>query len=240
MIIPAHNERDLLEGTVDNVVRVLERSGIREYTVIIAEDGSTDGSDVICMKLSRKYPKVTCLHSKYRLGKGGAITNSVRTFPNTGIMVHLDVDLSVSPEYIPIAIKLIIDTGCDSVICSRFLPDSVVKRSLHRQILSVGYNLLVNALFHTRITDHQCGFKAFNLGTTRDSLLEAQNSGWFWDTEILIRLKRKGLKVCELPVVWNESERDSRLNLKRDIIEMFISLIRFRFGTPKTCQKRKS
>ncbi|CAD5244041.1 glycosyltransferase [Thermococcus camini] len=239
VIIPAYNEQDFLENAVDSVIRVLARSEISDYTILIAEDGSTDGSDVICMKLSRKYSRVLCIHSKRRLGKGGAIKRSIRNLPNTGIMIHLDVDLSVPPEYIPLAVKHITETGCDSVICSRLRPGSTVNRSLYRQILSIGYNLLVNVLFRTGITDHQCGFKAFNLETTRDSLLEAQDSGWFWDTEILVRLKRKGLKVCELPVVWNESERDSRLNLKRDIIEMFISLLRFRFGAPRF-SKRKS
>ena len=127
----------------------------------------------------------------------------------------------------PPAIRKILD-GYDIVIGSRWAKDSKVIRSATRKLLSLGYNVIMNTLFLTGIRDHQCGFKAFNLETTRDILLSTIDNKWFWDTEVLVRAKRAGLKIYEMPVEWIESPRDSKVSVWRDTTEMLMSAIKFR------------
>ena len=146
--------------------------------------------------------------------------------------MYLDADLSTHPRYIKPAIEKIVE-GYDIVIGSRWKKEAKVDRGLKRKFFSWGYNLFINILFNTGIKDHQCGFKVFNLNTCADVLISAQDDKWFWDTEVLIRAKWRGLKVYEMPVEWKESKRNSKVNVLKDTFEMGISAIRFRLKTLK-------
>jgi hypothetical protein len=77
---------------------------------------------------------------------------------------------------------------------------------------------MIRLLFNTHLSDHQCGFKAFN----RDKLLsiidEVEDIHWFWDTEVLVRGQRAGLRVTEFPVAWRTG-KTTTVRLK-DVFEM--------------------
>jgi len=152
----------------------------------------------------------------------------VSILPHEGIIVHIDADLSVSPRYIPLFVKKILAGKHDIVICSRLKSGAKVKRRVYRTFLTVGYNAIINMLFKDGIRDHQCGFKAFNLEKTRDIILNTIDSGWFWDTEVLVRAKRAGLNIYEMPVEWIESFRDSKVNIWKDATKMLLSALKLR------------
>ena len=59
---------------------------------------------------------------------------------------------------------------------------------------------------------------------------DVKDTHWFWDTEILVKAQRRGLKVYEFPVIWRESSRPSNVKLLKDIKDMGSKIIKLKFS----------
>lgn len=223
LVFPAYNEAEKLEKAVEETLKVLKELTC-SYEIIIAEDGSTDGTDKIASELSRKHPHVKHVHSDKRLGRGLALK---RAFTNSKgeILVFMDVDLATDIRHIETLVKSVKE-GYDIAIGSRMLPESQVKRTLSRKIASKMYNLTVRLLLFSKISDHQCGFKAFNRKAFLPILEETKSTHWFWDTEILVRASRRGYKIKEIPVKW-KSGKDTKVHLFKDSLIMGWQALKF-------------
>lgn len=222
IIVPVHNERKILEKSVKKISgKIREITG--DYEIILAEDGSTDGTHELARALSKKDRKIVHLHSDQRLGKGRAVTSAIGVSKGD-IIVMMDIDLSARLGYLKQLIKAVQD-GADVSIGSRLIKGSHVKRSFLRSIASRIYNLLVRLFFGLSVLDHQCGFKAFKKISTRRILREVTSKGWFWDTELLVRAQRGGCKIVELPIEWEEC-RTSKIKLMSDSLMMTRALLK--------------
>jgi len=212
LILPAYNEAGDLERAVRAALDEL-RMITSSFEVIVAEDGSTDGTAEIAKRLAGEHPEVLHLHSAERLGRGGALNRAFKE-ARGGIIAFMDVDLATDIHRLGELIDAI-RCGADIAIGSRLLPDSRVKRSARRSLTSLAYNTLIRTLFNTPVHDHQCGFKAFNRASLMGFIDEVEDRHWFWDTEVLIRGTRRGLRVVEIPVDWSEA-RGTKVKLLRD------------------------
>lgn len=232
VILPIYNEVNMLKKAITEIIRTFGNSGY-ELVLILAEDASTDGSYEQCQDYSRRYKNIIHIHSEKKKGRGDALKRAIlfvkqKLGDQCEVVGYLDTDLSTPPDFIIPAVEKILNEKYDIVIGSRRLKDSVSKRGFKRRIFSWGYNNLINILFRTGIRDHQCGFKFFRVKTTWDVLLNAEDNRWFWDTEVLIRAKRKGLKIYEMPVIWTESSRDSKVSVWKDTMDMLKSAVKLR------------
>ena len=200
------------------------------FEIIIAEDGSSDGTDTIARSLAAEHPEIRHLHSAQRLGRGRALNSAFKESHGT-ILVYMDVDLASDISQLRVLVDSI-RSGADIATGSRMLPGSRVKRSRRRSFASWWYNLLIRALFNSPIHDHQCGFKAFNRAMLMEYIDEVEDTHWFWDTEVLIRGVRRGLRVEEIPVEWSEGH-GTKVNLIRDSWRMGSKavLLRWRMRT---------
>jgi hypothetical protein len=216
MVLPAYNEANKLETAVAKVMKAFEEFA-GSYEVIIAEDGSTDGTDKVAAMLSERYLFVKHLHGEKRLGKGAALKNAFKKSSGK-ILVYMDVDVATDVRHLKSLIRAI-EEGCDFATGSRMLPESKVERSRMRQIASKSYNFLVRSMLGSKVKDHQCGFKAFRREPLMQLLDEVTASHWFWDTEIMVRAFRKGYKIKEIPVEW-KGGRETKVKLLKDSFSM--------------------
>ena len=196
----------------------------RSYEIIIAEDGSTDGTDKLSDELSQRSPSVKHLHGEKRLGRGTALKNAFKGSDGK-VIVYMDVDLATDLKYLKPLCDAVSIEGYDFATGSRMLPESKVKRSLSRSISSKSFNFLVRAMLRSTLKDHQCGFKAFKRESVLPLLDEIRATHWFWDTEILVRAQRRGLKIKEIPVEW-KSKRKTKVNLLKDSFSMGQQVLR--------------
>jgi hypothetical protein len=111
----------------------------------------------------------------------------------------MDVDLSTELEGV-LSLLERVRQGYDIAVGSRHLPGAVLTRSLKRDVLSRGYNSLLQMAFGTSLSDAQCGFKAVSHRVVTDLLPLVQNNGWFFDTELLLLAEREGYRIAEVPV----------------------------------------
>ncbi len=217
VVLPMHNEAQMAVQTL-RLIEANLRQLTPSYEVIIAEDGSSDGTDQIASKLARD-ERIIHLHSNRRLGRGLALKRAFKKSRGK-ILVYMDSDLATNLKHLRRLIKAVLDQG-GLVTGSRYVQGSRTKRPFVRQFASLAYNLIVRMLFKDSIHDHQCGFKAFSRTLMNNLLDEVQANGWFWDTEVIVRSKMSGHHVLEIPVEWVEPNmRKSKVNLLRDTIDM--------------------
>jgi len=217
VVLPAHNEAGILEPAVMEINKILNKYS-EAYEIVIAEDGSTDGTDKKADELSKRSPTVRHLHSKKRLGRGKALKSAFQQSSGE-ILVYMDVDLATDVRQLKELIESIDKEGYDFATGSRLLPESKVERSGTRNITSIIYNFMVRAVLGSKVKDHQCGFKAFRREPLLQLLEEVEASHWFWDTELLVRAHRRGFRIREIPVLW-KSGRETKVRLFHDSFYM--------------------
>jgi glycosyltransferase involved in cell wall biosynthesis len=217
VVLPAHNEADVLDFAVETISQALKEQG-HSYEIIIAEDGSIDGTDKKAAALAATVPFVRHLHSEKRLGRGKALKNAFKE-SNGEILVYMDVDLATDIKHLGPLIDSIGKEGYDLATGSRLLSESKVKRSGTRNTVSKIYNFMVRLILGSKVKDHQCGFKAFKREPLMALLDEVEANHWFWDTEIIVRATRKGYKIKEIPVNW-KSGKDTKVSLFKDSFKM--------------------
>jgi len=100
----------------------------------------------------------------------------------------------------------------DLAIGTRLARGSRVIRGPKRELISRGYNVLLHACMGARFSDAQCGFKAIRREQARALLPLTQDTGWFFDTELLVLAERAGLRIHEIPVDWID-DIDSRVDI---------------------------
>jgi hypothetical protein len=87
-----------------------------------------------------------------------------------------------------------------------------VTRGLKREVISRGYNVLLQAALGVHFSDTQCGFKAIRSDAARRLLPLVADDGWFFDSELLVVAAHRGLRIHEVAVDWVE-DLDSRVDL---------------------------
>jgi glycosyltransferase AglD len=217
VVFPAYNEVDFLDVAVEKTAQTLNRF-TDNYEIIIAEDGSTDGTAENAEELSREISYVKHIHGEKRLGRGTALNNAFKQSRGE-VLVYMDLDLATDLKHLQPLVEAISVEGYDFATGSRMLPESKVERTLRRQISSKSYNFLVRHMLGSQLHDHQCGFKAFKREPTLQLLDEVAARHWFWDTEILVRAQRKGYKIKEIPVEWKSGGK-TKVNLFKDSYNM--------------------
>ena len=208
--IPVLNETKRLRTCVPKLLRYLARHDRLAYEIVIADNGSTDGTLAVAEELARQHPTVRVIHLEAK-GRGRALKGA---WSQTGaeILTYMDVDLATDLAAFPTLVDAVAKNGFDVAVGSRLLPGSHVQRGWKREVVSRGYVWLLRTLLHVRFSDTQCGFKAISRRAAQALLPVVEDTGWFFDTELLVLAERLGYRICDVPVRWLE-DPDSRVNL---------------------------
>lgn len=231
VVVPVYNEEAGLGQGVRTLHRFLEenRSRLPRWHILIADNGSTDRTPEVARGLSRELPGVDWLRIPEK-GRGRALKQAWLQ-SQADILCYTDVDLSTDLAALLPMVDALVREGYDIAIGSRHLPGSRVGRSLKREVLSRGYNILIRALFRADFRDAQCGFKALRREVARRLLPLVEDNNWFFDTELLVLAERGGYRIKEVPVGWRE-DPDSRVKVLRTVLQDLRGLWRLRLHAP--------
>jgi len=222
-VLPAYNEVEYLSPAIEKSTQAIEEFA-QSFEIIIAEDGSTDGTAECAEELAQKNPCVRHIHRDQRLGRGTALNNAFK-YSMGEVIVYMDLDLATDISFLKPLVEAITVEGYDFSTGSRMLPESKAERTFSRSLSSKTYNFLVRHMLGSKLRDHQCGFKAFKRDAVLSLLDEVEARHWFWDTEILVRAQRHGFNVKEIAVEW-KSGKGTKVNLFKDSWKMFRQIMK--------------
>ncbi len=225
VVIPVYNEEHVLAQSVDTLRQFLKNNLSHSYTVVIADNASTDRTWEIAQALAKEHSDVAALHLDQK-GRGRALRKAWLESA-ADIVSYMDVDLSTDLAALPYLIQAI-EEGNGIAIGSRLLKGSSVKRSLKRELTSRSYNFIIKLMFRTRFSDAQCGFKALSGKAAQELVPLIQDQEWFFDTALLILAEKKGYRIREIPVAWIE-DPDTRVAIASTVFEDLKGLLRLRF-----------
>jgi len=220
IVVPVYNEEKILEKSISNLTDFLNKNFKHDWQIIIADNASIDKTLEIANNLSKKYKKVKVLHLDQK-GRGRAL-RAAWTQSKADIVSYMDVDLSTDLTFFPLMVDSLLQ-GYDVATGSRLMKGAEIKRSLKREILSRGYNVLVRLILGVNYKDSQCGFKAVTREIVDKIVPEVKDNAWFFDSELLFRAHKRGYKIKEIPVKWIEDE-DSRVKIVNTVTNYLKSI----------------
>ncbi len=210
IVVPVRNEERDLAPSVRRLVSYLRECFPFSARVTIADNGSTDATWAIASRLARELPGVRAIHMDLP-GRGRAL-RAIWSESGAEVLAYMDVDLSTDLNALLPLVAPLLSGHSDLAIGTRLARGSRVIRGPKRELISRSYNLLLRTLMGARFSDAQCGFKAIRRDQARALLPLIQDTGWFFDTELLVLAERAGLRIHEIPVDWVD-DLDSRVDI---------------------------
>ena len=144
-------------------------------------------------------------------GRGRALRH-VWSHSDAAVLAYMDVDLSTDLAAVLPLVAPVVSGHSDMAIGTRLAHGSRVVRGTKREVISRCYNLLLHTALATGFSDAQCGFKAIRADRARALLPLVEDTGWFFDTELLFLAERAGMRIHEVPVDWVD-DPDSRVDI---------------------------
>lgn len=205
LLFPVLNERLRLQKGIETTIAYVREHVKIPCRLTILDNGSEDETPEIGKKLEEAYPEVTYVRVGER-GVGIAFRKGIE-LNDCDIVGYMDIDLSTDLKYLGKTIEMFQqDPELQYVNGTRFSKESDTKgRKWYRKITSMGLVFLLKTIFHMKATDALCGFTFLRKEEAEQLVAESsQDNGWFYTVEFLLRAERDGMKICDMPVEWQE------------------------------------
>lgn len=191
VVLPAHNEAENIQNTVDNCVSYLEDK-VSDYEVVVVNDGSHDSTKDIVLEMRANNSKIVLVNHEVNKGYGAALRSGFEEagceyiffMDSDGQFDIQDLDRLLplaSPEHVIIGYR---EDRADSFI-----------RSLNAWL----YGMYIYFMFGLNVKDMDCAFKIFPNKAYQD-IRPIKSGGALFTAEFLIKLKKAGYKLQEVPV----------------------------------------
>ncbi|VAX37505.1 hypothetical protein MNBD_UNCLBAC01-561 [hydrothermal vent metagenome] len=226
VIIPAKDEEKRLPIFLAKVRDYCQKS-IKQYEIIVVDDGSTDKTREIAQSFEKGFECLKVIKLPVNHGKGYAVKTGVLAAKGQ-VVLFMDADGSTPVDEIEKKLPYL-DKGYDIVIGSRKLKsiESVVKARFHRKLIGAIFNFFVTFFLFKDIQDSQCGFKMFRKAVVKPLFSKVTINGFGFDMEVLYLAFKMGLKVKESAVSW-QHESGSKVNVFKDSFKMFYNIFQIR------------
>ena len=226
VIVPAYNEERNLAVNIPVLERYLN-AHFSDYEVIVVDDGSKDSTKDVAEKFALKNRKIKIVSCSKNRGRGYAVREGTRRAGYASLfMMDADIPSAVNLNIVREMLSEL--KANDIVIASRFIEGASITRKPHRAILSAVYRKLVKIVFpNLSISDTDSGLKAFRREVALGIAEKTKENRWSWDLEAIVFAKKKGWKIKEIPLEWNEYG-SSKINLVIDPIEQLCGVMKTR------------
>lgn len=239
VVIPAYNEEpNFKKGLLDEVPKYLEKQKY-VYEILIVDDGSEDETANLADGFAKKYKNVRVIKNIHA-GKAETVKKGVEEAKGELILF---TDFDQATPITEVEKLLPFFSEYDIVIGSRQIPGARRdKEPLHRHIMGLGFNIVVQLIAVRGIWDTQAGFKCFKADIAKDLFTKLKVYGkgkkvqgalvTAFDVELLFIAKKHGYKIKEVPIIWHHVAT-TRVNPIKDSLKMFRDVLKVRMNDIK-------
>lgn len=222
IVIPIHNEEKYLENSITQLCSTLEKEGVTDYELILAENGSEDKTLEIAQRLSEKLNKIRLII--LREADYGAALKRCMIEAKGDYIIQFDLDYW-DVSFLRKAVLLMKNFEYNIIIGSKNMLLSKDERHPIRRIISQGYRIFLLIFFKLRVSDTH-GVKAFkNDNTLKQLIKETKFTRHIFDSELVIRSQKRGLNIIELPMTVVEKRPSTTKAIIKRVPEAVIDLI---------------
>jgi glycosyltransferase involved in cell wall biosynthesis len=231
IVIPVHNEAECLAGEVATLVEGLEARGVA-YELILAENGSCDDTGAIAERLSSENARIRAL--RLPTPDYGAAMKAGMLSGRGELIVNFDIDY-YDVDFLLKAGECLRDGAASAapdshgiVVGSKLVEGADDRRSPARHLISLGFTTILRVLFDRRMDDTH-GMKVLRCEVVARFAPQTIMTTDLFDTELIIRARRGGVRVMALPVTVEE-KRKARSSIVRRIPRTIRGLLRLRMA----------
>ena len=224
VIVPVYNE----SATIEETLRRVDAVPI-DKEIVVVDDGSTDGTRDILMKLDRDPGSIARLRVFFQQpnqGKGSAVRRGISEASGKIVLIQ-DADLEYDPKDYSQLLQPILDGRADVVYGSRFLGGP------HRALYFWHYagnrflTLLSNVFTNLNLTDMETCYKAFRSEIFEEITIKSNR--FEFEPEITAKVAKNGYRVYETPISYSgRSYEDGKKITWRDGVKAIWALFRYR------------
>jgi dolichol-phosphate mannosyltransferase len=187
-----------------------------DWELIIVDDGSPDGTQVVAKQLEKVYAPHVHLHARAgKLGLGTAYVHGMQ-FATGNFVIIMDADFSHHPKFISQMIEkqktLPANGGYDIVTGTRYAGNGgVYGWDLKRKFVSRGANLFADTVLRPGVSDLTGSFRLYKKKVLERVIKSTESKGYTFQMEMMVRAKAMGFTVAEVPIsfvdrVYGESK----------------------------------
>jgi dolichol-phosphate mannosyltransferase len=211
VVIPAHNEAEVVEPTLRGLIDHLGPEGI-DYEIVVVDDASSDGTGDVVAKVAAEEPRVRCVRNEAPNGFGFAVRKGLEAFTGDAVVIVM-ADGSDDPRDV-VLYHRVLEAGYDCAFGSRFMPGAVV-RDYPRLKLTI--NRIVNAgirvLFRHGYNDTTNAFKAYRREVI-ENMRPLLSPHFNLTVELPLKAITRGFSYAIVPTSWsNRAAGTSKLQL---------------------------
>jgi glycosyltransferase involved in cell wall biosynthesis len=218
VVIPVFNERQVIRAVIESLLP-------HAYTVVVVDDGSTDGTGDVISDLD-----IVLLRHRFNLGQGAALQTGIDFAArcNASIVVTFDGDGQHQAADIPAVIQPLLLNETDAVLGSRFLPGALTNMSPTRRVVIGIARLLHFLITGLWLSDAHNGFRAFNRKAI--TKIRFRQNRMAHASEVLIMLHEHKLRILEVPVTifysdYSRAKGQPLLNGLRILMDLLLNRI---------------
>ena len=222
--MPAYNEAENISAMVEDVIQVMDVL-TDDYEVIVVDDGSRDGTADVVRALAQQYAQVRLVQHEVNQGYGAAVFSGLVS-ATKDLVFFTDSDRQFDLREIE---RLLAHIDAYDLVIGYRAPR---RDSFMRLVNAWGWKTLVNLLFGYTARDIDCAFKLMRREVIERIKDEVASRGATFSAEFLVRAKRVGFRICEVPIRGHRPRvAGSPTGARPDvIIRAFRELIRFRMA----------
>jgi hypothetical protein len=223
VVLPAHNEAGMLEDAVREVAVGL-REGSRSFEIVVVENGSTDDTAAIANRLAGEFPELRAL-SLPEPDYGRALRAGLLAAVGD-VVVNFDVDFC-DLGFLDRAVPMVeAPDGPAVVVGSKRTAGSDDTRSWQRRAITGVFSILLRVGFGLSVSDTH-GVKALRRAALAPLARHCRFGQDLFDTELILRAERSGLRTAEIPVDVVE-KRPARSSIRARIPRTVKGLVALR------------
>ena len=209
VVIPVHNEADYLVGAIEELFDEIADVPA-DITVLIAENGSTDGTAEAVRQLMPNHPALALL--ELPTPDYGAAMREGFLATDGAWVVNFDIDY-FSADFL----RAVLDVGeeADLVLASKRVEGADDRRGPVRQFATFTFNQILRFMLSSGVSDTH-GMKAIRREVIDQIANEVISTQDLFDTELVVRAERAEFRIVEVPAVVEE-KREAKTSLAKRV-----------------------